>query len=70
MDISTERTELDVQEATLRAELQRITNEIRTYPPPIAGCDAQFNYLLEQRTLIKQQLSQLRKDATAQGNTR
>jgi hypothetical protein len=41
--------------------------EIRRYPPPIAGCDAHFNYLLEQRALFSRELVRLaeamRKDA-------
>lgn len=26
-----------------------IIEEIRNYPPPVAGCDAQYNHLMEQR---------------------
>ena len=33
--------------------------EIRRYPPPIAGCDAHFNYLLEQRALLSRELVRL-----------
>jgi hypothetical protein len=33
--------------------------EIRNYPPPIAACDQQFNYLLEQRDRIAGELSRL-----------
>jgi hypothetical protein len=40
----------------LRQELERkrreITAEINAYPSPIAGCDAQFNGLLEDRRRI------------------
>jgi hypothetical protein len=40
----------------LRRELQRkrrqIAREITAYPSPIAGCDAQFNGLLEDRRRI------------------
>jgi hypothetical protein len=36
-----------------------ILAEIRHYPPPIAGCDQQFNYLLEQRDRISDELSRL-----------
>src|SRR5262249_8861526 len=48
----------EVQEAwaQLREQLeirrQRIYTEIRAYPTPIPACDAQFNYLLEQRCLL------------------
>jgi hypothetical protein len=36
-----------------------ILAEIRSYPPPIAACDQQFNYLLEQRDRIAGELSRL-----------
>jgi hypothetical protein len=34
-----------------------IRKEIGAYPTPIAGCDQQFNYLLEQRTRISRELA-------------
>jgi hypothetical protein len=34
-----------------------VQDEIRTYPTPIAGCDQQFNYLLEKRERIAAELS-------------
>lgn len=39
----------------LEKERHRINKEIRNYPTPIAGCDAQFNYLLEERVRIAQE---------------
>ncbi len=43
----------------IQQQLQRqqaaIIAEIRSYPPPIPACDAQFNYLLEQRTAVRQE---------------
>jgi hypothetical protein len=36
-----------------------ILAEIRNYPPPIAACDQQFNYLLEQRDRIADEQSRL-----------
>jgi hypothetical protein len=36
-----------------------VEDEIRRYPPPIAGCDAQFNYLLEQRSQLSRELVRL-----------
>jgi chorismate mutase len=36
-----------------------IDEEIRTYPTPIPRCDAQFNYLLEQRTRLSQELGRI-----------
>jgi hypothetical protein len=44
----------------LRAYLDRIRRsideEIRSYPTPIPRCDAQFNYLYEQRSRLSQAL--------------
>ena len=39
-----------------KAEIQA---EINSYPGPIAGCDQQFNYLLEQRASIRKHLQEL-----------
>ncbi len=36
-----------------------VEDEIRRYPPPIAGCDAHFNYLLEQRATLSRELVRL-----------
>ncbi len=36
-----------------------VADEIRNYPPPIPACDAQFNYLLEQRRLLSLELARL-----------
>lgn len=41
--------------AHLEKESQRIRTEIHTYPPPIPACDAQFNYLIEQRARATQE---------------
>lgn len=43
----------------LEAERARIVEEIRSYPPPIPACDAQFNYLLEKRTTLSRELDRL-----------
>jgi hypothetical protein len=40
----------------------RINEEIRTYPRPIAGCDLQFNHLLEERTGIADEVARLHED--------
>ena len=56
----TETTSIEAEiETALRAEKERIGEEIRRYPHPIPACDAQFNYLIEQRDQIKQALNQL-----------
>lgn len=39
---------------------QQIYSEIRDYPTPIAGCDQQFNFLLEQLRDVSHELQQAR----------
>lgn len=41
----------------LRAEKTEIEAEIKNYPVPIPGCDAQFNYLLERRAVLNRALA-------------
>ena len=36
-----------------------IATEIRQYPMPIPGCDAQYNFLLDERAGVNQELKQL-----------
>ena len=36
-----------------------IDEQIRNYPPPIPACDAQFNYLLEERGRLAEALGSL-----------
>ncbi len=36
----------------LLAERDRVNEQIGAYPQPIPACDAQFNYLLDERTRI------------------
>ena len=48
------------REAFLEAEKRRLYEEIRNYPTPIAGCDQQFNYLLEQQALVAAELKHIR----------
>jgi hypothetical protein len=40
----------------LKSERRRIAREIREYPTPIAGCDAQFNHLLQERASVSEEL--------------
>ncbi|HRV92996.1 MAG TPA: hypothetical protein P5526_12610 [Anaerolineae bacterium] len=44
----------------LEQEKVRIYAQIGHYPPPIAACDQQFNYLLDKQTKILQALARLR----------
>jgi hypothetical protein len=46
-------------EIQLQAQRQAIIEQIRAYPPPIPACDAQFNYLLEQRDLLSAERNRL-----------
>jgi chorismate mutase len=56
MDTRTKaRTDLD-------AELARVNDEIKSYPQPIARCDAQLAGLLEERARIRSQLERLAAD--------
>lgn len=43
----------------LKKERQRVNEEIKNYPTPIPACDAQFNYLLEERTRVAEELDRL-----------
>ena len=43
----------------LEKEKRRIFDEILHYPPPIPACDVQFNYLLEERARITQELRRM-----------
>lgn len=45
--------------ATLRRAGQELDAEIRGYPTPIAGCDAQYNHLLAERRRVRFALSAL-----------
>ena len=49
----------------LEAEITRIYGEIGSYPTPIAGCDQQFNYLLEEQRRILRELARLEEVAKA-----
>ncbi len=54
-------TELEWHSFRLRLEALKdtVAEEIRSYPPPIPACDAQFNRLLELRRLLPQELARL-----------
>jgi hypothetical protein len=44
----------------LENEYHRIYQEIKSYPRPIPACDVEFNYLLEERARISQEIERLR----------
>ena len=56
-------TEYDahIEAAVLALQIarQQITDEIRAYPTPIAGCDVEYNSLLSKRTQLTQALEAL-----------
>ena len=39
------------------ARLDTIYEQIKNYPTPIAGCDEQFNFLLEERDRLRNLLA-------------
>jgi hypothetical protein len=43
----------------LHAEKRRVAAEISAYPGPIAGCDEQFNHLLDMRRRLERALIEL-----------
>ncbi len=49
--------------ASLEARRKQLDEEIRAYPTPIPRCDAQFNFLMEERTRIVRELEALAHDA-------
>lgn len=49
---------LELREFLVRARTS-IDEEIRTYPTPIPRCDAQFNFVYEQRAQLSRWLSEL-----------
>ena len=50
---------LTVAKAELTTAQQLLQNEIRTYPTPISGCDAQYNYLIGLLTSVSDALCAL-----------
>ena len=54
-------TKRQINREDLLKRKSAIQLEINNYPGPIAGCDQQFNHLLEQRANIRKQLKELEK---------
>jgi hypothetical protein len=46
----------------LRLARQNVLAEIGSYPRPVAGCDAQFNYLLDLRWRLDRALAALEEE--------
>ena len=53
------KTGTNAEVRALEARLAKLAEEIRAYPTPIAGCDAQLAGLLEERALIQAALRDL-----------
>lgn len=49
--------------ASLEARRKQLDEEIRAYPTPIPRCDAQFNFVREERSRIARELEALAHDA-------
>lgn len=56
----------DEVEAALIDVRASVYAEIRAYPKPITACDAQYNYLLEQRAEVGQLLARLQRAGTGE----
>ena len=48
--------------SALQEARKTLTDEIRHYPTPISGCDAQFNHLLAERARATRAIEALRRD--------
>lgn len=47
---------------SLEAAKRLIAEEIRDYPTPVSGCDAQYNHLLSRRSQVSKALDALRQE--------
>ncbi len=47
---------LSLARGSVKAALDALTAEIRAYPTPVSGCDAQYNYLIGQRNSVAEAL--------------
>ncbi len=53
------RASIKTAQKALNAARQELAAEILSYPTPISGCDAQFNYLLAERSRVASALRDL-----------
>ena len=54
-----DKKDIMIEKQEITARLDAIYGQIKTYPTPIAGCDKQFNYLLEERNRLREMIEQL-----------
>lgn len=66
-DVRANRATWEAVKRFLEERRRPVEDEIRRYPPPIAGCDAHFNYLLEQRATLSRELVRLEAARRAAG---
>jgi len=61
MHVEAKSLELILHEIKALLETKRfgISEEIRKYPAPIPGCDQHFNYMLEERARISDELNRV-----------
>ncbi len=65
----TSATEWRSLKSRIESLKEAVEAEIRSYPPPIPACDAQYNHLLELRRLLPQELRRLERAAETQSGT-
>ena len=53
----------------LEKEMHRVRDEIWNYPAPIPACDAQYNYLLEEREGLSSELARVREVMNEDSNS-
>ena len=53
-----DKEDIMIEKQEITARLDAIYEQIKTYPTPIAGCDEQFNYLLEERNRLRKMIEQ------------
>ena len=53
-----DKEDIMIEKQEITARLDTIYEQIKTYPTPIAGCDEQFNYLLEERNRLREMIEQ------------
>ena len=54
------QTHIDNAADQLRAARDRIGDELRSYPTPVSGCDAQYNHLIGLRNAVSTALDALK----------
>ena len=65
MAVMTRDSDWDALRVRLPQLQEAVAAEIRAYPGPIPGCDAQYNYLLERRSALNEARASL--DAAHEG---